>query len=442
MNRINIKRIPVVLVLLILFTHKSWAQADFTRYYTLGDSLSAGFTHGSLNVLFQPFSFPALLAQQANVQDFEQPLISDPGIPARLVLTALLPSPVLIPKGGLGAPLNLNLPRPYNNLAVPGADLYDVLQTLSDGGLHDVILRGLGTQLQQFQASNPTFATVWIGNNDLLGAVVSGRVIPGITVTNLQDFVTRLQQIFDGIALLSDAKVVVMTLPNALLTPYATTIPPVVVNPSTKQPVLDANGNPIPLIGPEGPLPPNSLVLLPASFYLAEGVGIPVALGGNGMPLPDDVVLSPSEIDQITSTLDAFNNEIKTRAVNAGFAVFDINPLINQLLTTGTTVGGVQLTGDFLIGGLFGYDGIHPSPLGYAVLTNLLIDFINKTFGNNLPPLNLLPFITGKIGGVPTNAQVATTNGFRFSPRAVRQLLTIFAPKYLKWLSQSNSRSH
>ena len=425
--------VTLAVVLGFLGLGTAWAQVDFTRYYTIGDSLTAGFTHGSLNVLFQPYSYPALLAAQAGVLDFEQPLISDPGIPARFVLLSLLPSPQIAPLEGQGVPLNLNLERPYNNLAVPGADLQDVLHTISDGGLHDVILRGLGTQLQQFQASSPTFATVWIGSNDILPAVVSGTVIPGVTITPLSDFITRLQQVINGISMVTDAQVVMFTLPNALLTPYATAVPPVVINPTTRQPVLDENGNPIPLIGPHGPLPPNSLVLLPASLLLAEGVGIPVALGGNGQPLPDDVVLLPNEIDQIQSTLEAFNSEIKTRAENAGFAVFDAYSLVNQLLTQGTTVGGILLTRDFLVGGLFGYDGIHPSPLGYAVLTNHLIDFINQTYGADLPALNLYPFITGEKGGNPVQGQTVNANGFTFSPRAVQQLLRVLAPDYLRW---------
>ena len=33
-------------------------------------------------------------------------------------------------------------------------------------------------------------------------------------------------------------------------------------------------------------------------------------------------------------------------------------------------MGGVAITAEFLTGGLFGYDGIHPTDLGYAILAN------------------------------------------------------------------------
>ena len=433
--------ITTVLILgLITAALPAAAQVDFSRYYTIGDSLTAGFSHGSLVVTFQQFSFPALLAQQAGVEDFEQPLVSEPGIPPRLVLLSLLPAPVIQPKKGLGHPMNLTLPRPYNNLAVPGADLNDVLNTVSDGGLHDLILRGLGTQLQQFLASSPTFATVWIGNNDVLGAVVSGQVIPGITVTPLQDFTKRLQKVFDGIRLVTNATVVVFTIPNVTAIPFATTIPPVVINPATREPVLDPNGNPIPLIGPTGPLPPGSLVLLTASPLLAQGFGIPVALGGNGQPLPDEVVLLPGEVDQITSTVAAFNNEITSRAQDAGFAVFDVNAILNLITTTGINVGGVFLTNAFLTGGIFSYDGIHPSPLGYAILTNQLITFLNENYGTNLELVNLYPFLTGEKGSNPVDGDLVNVNNFRFSPQAVEQLKQVFARKYLQWKQAQNDK--
>ncbi len=401
------------------------AQADFSRFYVIGDSLTAGYSHGSLVQTFQQYSYPALIAQQAGVDDFEQPLISEPGIPARLVLLHLVPSVVIGQKTGLGTPINLTLPRPYNNLAVPGANVYDVLNTVS-GGLHDVILRGQGTQLQQFIVSNPTFAVVWIGNNDLLGSVIYGKVIEGVTVTPLSFFVDQLQGLINGIRLASDADVVFLTLPDPTVIPYTTTIPPYIVNPATGQPVLDDQGNPIPLLGPNGPLPPNSLVTLPASALLAEGYGIPKALGGNGLPLPDDVVLLPGEIDQIRSILKSFNNEIRSRAEDAGFKVFDSEALITQLSETGVLYGGIHLTFDYLTGGMFSYDGVHPSPLGYAVFVNYLIEFINQEFGNELPLIDLKPFITGEKGGVPVEGTILPNSMPIFTQQAYESLKSVF----------------
>ena len=146
-------------------------QPSFGTYVSIGDSLAAGFESGGLVQTHQVNSVPALLARQAAAPDFQLPLVSEPGIPPELTLVSLVPAPTIVRKPGQGAPLNLGLPRPYNNLAVPGATLIDAVTRVTDnGGLHDLILRGRGTQLQQALALRPTFATVWIGNNDVLGA--------------------------------------------------------------------------------------------------------------------------------------------------------------------------------------------------------------------------------------------------------------------------------
>ena len=166
------------------------AQTNFSRYVSVGDSLAAGVESGSLVETHQLRSVPALIARQAGAADFQQPLVSEPGIPPELALVTLVPAPLLAPKAPTaGEPKNLGLPRPYNNLAVPGATLNDALNTVTDaGGSHDLILRGLGTQVQQALALSPTAITVWIGNNDVLGAAVRGRAIDGVTLTPASAF--------------------------------------------------------------------------------------------------------------------------------------------------------------------------------------------------------------------------------------------------------------
>jgi hypothetical protein len=117
-------------------------SASFTRYVAMGDSLTAGFNSGGLVRDVQVNSYPALIWRQATggAGGFEQPLVSQPGIPPLLILTGLTSAPT--PRSSQnGSPLNLNLPRPYNNLAVPGADVRDAVVTAT-GGLHDLVLRG------------------------------------------------------------------------------------------------------------------------------------------------------------------------------------------------------------------------------------------------------------------------------------------------------------
>ncbi|HET7510626.1 MAG TPA: SGNH/GDSL hydrolase family protein, partial [Solirubrobacterales bacterium] len=199
-------------------------SADFTRYVAIGDSLTAGYQSGGLAQASQRNSYPILIYRQATGQStgFEQPLVSDPGLPAQMELRSL--SPLFIaPKAGTGQPLNLNLPRPYNNLAVPGANVHDVVATVTDhGGLHDLILRGLGTALQQAVALHPTFVSVWIGNNDALRAVIAGRVIEGITLTPAASFEADYRTMADALAA-TGAKLVFANIPDVTSIPFVTT---------------------------------------------------------------------------------------------------------------------------------------------------------------------------------------------------------------------------
>ncbi|HEU0108446.1 MAG TPA: SGNH/GDSL hydrolase family protein [Vicinamibacteria bacterium] len=407
------------------------AQTNFTTYVAVGDSLAAGFESGSLVETHQNRSAPALIARQAGVQGFQQPLVSEPGIPPELTLVSLVPVPVIAPKAATsGAPKNLALARPYNNLAVPGATTIDALTRTTDaGGLHDLILRGLGTQVQQAVALRPTAITLWIGNNDVLGAALRGRAIDGVTLTPTATFRATYGQIVAALKT-TGAFIVAANLPDVTAIPFVTTIRPYVVNPSTGAPVL-IGGARVPLIGPSGSLPSTALVTLAASTLLGQGIGIPTALGGTGAPLPDEVVLDPSEIAIIQDHVAANNQAIREICGAANIPVLDVNAVLRELATTGRHIGGITLNGAFLVGGVFSYDGIHPNDVGYALVANEFIRVINAN-GGSLPPVDLgaVLGVTGaSAGGVSASAQRPSSSEgvpFEFSMDAYANLLEAF----------------
>ena len=397
------------------------AQTNFGVYVALGDSLTAGVESGSLVATHQANSFPAQIARAAGLVGFEQPLVSEPGLPPELTLVSLSPGPVIIPKASTpGSPTNLALPRPYNNLGVPGADSFDIIHTVTDGGgSHDLILRGMGTAVQQAVALRPTFITVWIGNNDVLGAAVSGRAIEGETLTPVALFRAHYQQLVEGLTT-TGAFIVASNIPDVTSIPFVTTIPPVVVDPATRQPLL-VNGLPVPLLGPNGPLASNAFVTLNASSLLAQGIGIPTSVGGSGLSLPDSVVLDANEVAAIQDHVAGYNQAIREMAGAAGIAILDINAVLHEFASGGRIVGGVRLTSDFLTGGIFSYDGVHPTDLGYAVVANEWIRVINEQ-GGSLPSVDLTPLLG--LGG--TSASQARRPTVEFSQDAADNLGALF----------------
>ncbi|MCK4559422.1 MAG: hypothetical protein KAV45_06525, partial [Calditrichia bacterium] len=204
---------------------------------TVGNSLTAGFQSSGLMEDFQMNSYPYLIAQQMKNSQFEQPIIGEPGIgsPAGM-------SPMYLDQDGNIAQdpllidpiyllLNLPLERPYDNLGVPGADLYDLLYTIDDSDRPDgksgnpffkLILRNPNllntTQLQQVSLLQPTVLLLWAGNNDVLGAALDGGDLGQIT--SQSDFETRMELILTQLQ--NDLPKTVIIMANI---PYVTDIP-------------------------------------------------------------------------------------------------------------------------------------------------------------------------------------------------------------------------
>lgn len=395
---------------------------NFTTYVALGNSLTAGYQNGALYQSAQLYSYPYLIAQQTGAQNFQQPLISDPGIGGRLKIVNLV-GPVIgsDPVQG-GSPLNANLNRPYNNLGVPGAVLYDLIDTSSFSAkalpprknpFFSIILRNSAfgsSAVAQALSLKPTFVTVWIGANDVLGYASSGGTVGTDPATHslptdLQTFTYLYNQAMN--ALLSgapNAKFATANIPDVTAIPFFTTIPAVVVNPQTQQPVTvngqfvplivqrhDANGNLY--VGQANPL--YDLILLTAADSLKAGVGIPAALGGTGRPLGTQFVLDSLEVARVRAATQGFNQVISAFANSNStrIVMVDAYGILNKIKQNGYVADGVTLTSSYISGGFFGLDGVHPTSRGYAVVANEFIQAINQHFGSNIPlvPLSQVP---------------------------------------------------
>lgn len=416
----RIRKVASLLLAGILAAGAAVAQtgsANFNRYVALGDSLTAGFVSGGLVNDLQRVSYPVLIQRQAtgSTTGFELPLVTPPGIPPVLQLRGLLPTRIA-PAAGIGSPTNPFLPRPYNNLAVPGARVNDLIATRS-GGLHDLILRGIGTQLEQAIFLQPTFVSLWIGNNDVLAAATSGIVIDDVTLTRTAAFEARLRTAVNALRA-SGAQLVIANIPNVTAIPFVNTVPAVLVNPQTNQPVI-VNGAPVRLIGPDGLLVPGrDFVLLTATSELAQGRGIPANLGGSGLPLSNSAVLSAAEAAAIGARLAEINNVIRTVANEAGAAFFDANAFFDEVSRHGFHVGGIEFTPAFLTGGIFSVDGVHPTAFGYAVIANQFIAAINARFGGNIRPVNYRDYIFGPLARLSTGYPAVSTADLIFTRAA------------------------
>ena len=359
-------------------------SADFTVYAALGTSIGAGYQSGGLVYRHQLQAYPALFATQVGAP-FTYPAISDSGIPALLRLVSI--SPLFIVQSSLtGSPTNLLLPTPYTNMSIPGAVLNDVRDTTyyNRSGIFAIIQRGQGSILEQIVRLRPTFVSFEYGANEVLGPATSGSGTPILSVAQFGGLLTStLAALQDS---LPDARLALFTVPDVTSIPFVTTIKPYVTLP---------NGTHVPLLvgedaaHPQGGLNPDDYVLLTASSLLAAGTGIPIALGGNGTPLPGSVVLTAAEATSIQEAVDGYNVAIRAEATARGAALVDLHGLLKTASTTGIQVGGARYTSAFLTGGLFSLDGAHPTDLAHGLITNLMIDAVNAKFGASIPHVSL-----------------------------------------------------
>ena len=444
--------------------------ATINKYVAIGNSLSAGYQSNGLYQSAQVYSFTNQIAQQlkiagANLGTFEQPLYSDPGTPdpvtgkaSRYEIISLV-GPVIGPKGlTAGAPMNTALARPYDNLGIPGAVIYDFLDTASftskavpprSNPLFLLVLRqsALGKNvLMQAKALNPDLVTFWLGNNDVLGYATSGGVSPS-SPTSSGVFTALYTQALDSLrAALPNAKIVVANIPDVRSIPYFTTVGPKmaaaipapywlryqmhgnnsVAFDSTK--LTEANP---PLITLKGMAYAPLLGQPTGKFYRDNGItpgpGIDTTkpFGFHPQnPWPDALVLDAGEQTTAGNAVSAFNSTIATVAAAKNAGLVDMNKFFTNVKANGlVTAAGLTFTADYITGGLFSLDGVHPSSRGAGVVANEFLKVINAKFGTGIPYVDLTV-----IPGIPAPLAKAYASGIPVvSPEMFRSLEAMWA---------------
>ncbi len=222
-------------------------SADFSNYVALGNSLTAGYSDNALFKAGQENSYAKLLADQfalAGGGEFKIPYTNDnvgglllggnmlPGFGPRLIFNGV--GPVPLPGGVPTTEIGVPLAGPFNNLGVPGAKSFHLLAP----NYGDVAGLGTGTAnpyfvrfrssattsiLQDAMAQQPTFFSLWIGNNDVLGYATSGG--DGTNpITDQTMFETVYNTLINQLTS-NGAKGVVANLPNVVDIPHFRTVP-------------------------------------------------------------------------------------------------------------------------------------------------------------------------------------------------------------------------
>ncbi len=379
-------------------------DALFDRYVSMGNSITAGFQSGGINDSTQQQSYAVLLAQAMHAPFFS-PLMNKPGCPPPITNIFAQPVPTRV-GGGSATTCALRkipaIPPPYiSNTAVPSAeveDIYNNLDTASNANaLTQFFLGGL-TQMQMMERARPTFVSIWIGNNDVLGAATNSTN-PGDStkITSTANFQARYSAMLDSVAAVAPQGVILIGVANVTVLPYFSAgatywaIKNGLVPGSSFPAAFTVSSNCAPIAtGIPGARGDSTLVPFP---YGAEKLGAAAAGAPSNLDCADTVaaVVVPKELVKLAGAVLAYNTYISGQATTRGWAYLNPNTGLDSLRTVPTAVRPFPLIGQPCsvnpFGTAFSCDGAHPSAATHRLIAQKLRDAINAAYTTTIPPI-------------------------------------------------------
>jgi hypothetical protein len=309
----------------------------------------------------------------------------------------------------------------YSNFGVPGLRMIDMVST-SFGNInlpqHNAFfarmskdqfnLPGSGdyssVQENIFDGGYPTFCSIYLGIEDVLPYARSGATqnpmspLAGFPGLGFEESLIQLcGQLYS-----QNVKAVVGTIPDITQMPYFTTIPYNGLNLDDEKAAslnqiygplgfsFSVGSNPFmiedPAAGAFGvrPMVEGELILLSVPLDSMK-----CHQYGSVYPLRDEFVLTLAELQEIRNQILAYNQVIRQYANFHGFAIAETAEFYTKLYD-GFVYNGVAMSAKFVSGGAYSLDGIHLNPRGNALLANVFIKAINKTYKSSIPFANAL----------------------------------------------------
>lgn len=437
-------------------------SADFSKYVALGDSFAAGFSDGALFKKGQQNAYPNILSEQFKLVgggSFTSPYCGDDNLGGLLFSGNVIQGTRLYfngvaPVNVSGAPVTEVLVHQngtFNNLGVPGAKSYHLLAAgygnaggVPGGTASPYFARfsssASTTVLADALSQNPTFFSLWIGGNDVLGYATGGGVKTSESASTGNDITSNatFDAAYGALATQLSAggkKGVVANLPYVSTLPYFTTVPynPVALSSAQvtqlnsgyatynggltvavtngwitqaeanrRKVMFQVGNNPVIIVDnyltnltaygipSYRPATAADYLVLPSRTFIGTLVGgNPAAINGVSVPLADKWVLSVDEANEIKAATDHYNTTIAAAATANGLAMVDAKSIMDQLVNGGIRFGNYHMSASYVTGGAFSLDGIHPSARGYALIANKFLEAINAKYGSTFRGVNL-----------------------------------------------------
>jgi len=406
--------------------------AIFQSYVSLGNSITAGYQSSGINDSTQKRSYAVLFASQVGTR-FIYPSLAMPGCAPPI---ANFQTQARVPAGTTATGSTSCFLRSstvtdlLNNVAVPGATVSDLTApagTSASNTLTSLFLGGK-SQVQKAIQANPTFASIWIGNNDVLAAAVSGVLVPlaGVSpgVTPVATYTAKYDAaIAELIAAKPDLKGMMFGVVKVTNAPILFPVAALQTNAAFLAGFDQAAGR-VPTstdpykaaaltIDPNCNSAPTTLV----SFLIAAQIrtfrndtaatgqppkaaasraGHPpvISCGASTLGFPAPVgeifILTTAEQTSLNTTVDSYNSYIQTKAGSLGWAYWNPNQLLDSLKTAGQIPVAPNLASPTAtFGAWVTLDGVHPSTQTHRAILNHMVDSVNVKYNVTIPKLSV-----------------------------------------------------
>ncbi|HEV2748888.1 MAG TPA: hypothetical protein VGV12_00035 [Gemmatimonadales bacterium] len=372
--------------------------AMFARYVSFGNSITAGIQSAGLSDSTQRLAYPVLLARAMGTP-FNYPSLNNPGCPPPI--TNIFTNP---PTRLLGLPdtfcalRSANVPALLNNVAFPGAEVLELLNTNysppqppgSATDAYKLFLLGGRTELQRAREVLPTFVTVWVGNNDVLGAILdTGDAGQAADITLPATFTTRYNALMDSLDSFGSIQ------GGALIGAVQVTGAPYV---SQGRAYFAAQA-----VIPTMTVLPNCLAFQQLTATDTAFVEVPfhygapiVAKAAAGVPDTLDCsnyhVISVAEAVNMITTVAQYNAAIQAAATARNWLFVDPNPLLQTLAASGAIRPFPAFPPDpnasaAPFGTAISRDGVHPSTSTQKLVAQSLQQAINAFYHSAIPAI-------------------------------------------------------
>lgn len=375
----------------------STVNALFDRPVWMGNSITAGFQSAGINDSLQQRSYAKLLAGAMGTSYYYRSLRM-PGCVAPFTnnktQARVAGATASACRGGTTEAL------PWlSNTAIPGARAIEITNNAAtpvsaSNALTQIILQ-FGTQAQRMVEADPTFVSMWIGNNDVLGSLTNAN--PGLpaAVTSQANFDAAYDAAVAQIVASGASGAILMGVVDISNIPYSskgTVIwclktglcpgVPAATFPAT----FTVNNNCAP--GAAVPGSKGDSILVPWSKYLPL---IATAAGGGATALDcsvDGTVVTPSEYAGLRNAVAGYNAKISAVATANGWAYWDPNQALDSLRLAGQIPPFPNIaTPNVDFGPHFSLDGVHPSTSAHKLIANYMRGVINAKYATSIPAI-------------------------------------------------------